>query len=313
MKFKSLLKAIIMMMIIPGLMISAETSQEKHKVGISVGIVPVYATDSGGFPVNNLKPHELKLKINGKEVPFQFINYGINLYSKKRVERERKPATISRKIHVVIIDTLFNTRNGIIKSKKMIKKFIKDDAGRHRFLLLRMSLIRSLENLSEITRDTDTLIAAIDKVDAKPSVLDSVRFTNRLLSRTADESLWDARDPGSPFTLNRDLDRAFYKTATYQYEAMFSKLKYVLTMIKAPKICFLFSEGIARGALMKSSSSLHEGLAARSVMDTTFKETANSSGVYSSRHLKTSPGNCAPDQYCGFNNVWYKPSWRSHA
>lgn len=283
MKLKSFLSIVIVLMILPGLFLSAD---EKHKVGVSVGIVPVYITDSGGFPVNNINPDELKLKINGKTVPFQFINYSIDLFKKKSIQKRKVvPVALSKKIHVVIIDTLFNSRNGIYKSKEMIKKFIRDDAGKHRFLILQLSLLRGLENLTEITRDSKTLIAAIDKVVARPTVLKDTKFTNRLLPRTAEVTLWDARDINGPFNLDRTLDRAFYKTATYQYESMFERVKYLLTMIKAPKICFLFSEGISRGALLNSDSNPYAGLKPRSVLDLTYTETASTSGVYSSRHL----------------------------
>ncbi len=93
-----------------------------------------------------------------------------------------------------------------------------------------------------------------------------------------------------PYTDMRKAEAQFYRHTILQYETFFQRLKYMLTSIKQPKICFLFSEGIAQGALLNSdvdpTADPLQGQAYGSIMDYTFKETNDSSGQYSRRYVQ---------------------------
>ncbi len=181
-KMTVLIVVLSLLLALPGISENKKSGKEKHKVQVSAGIIPVYVTDGDGAPVMNLKKKDFKLLINGRSIPFQFINHSITekaiekKITHKKIIRKKRP---SQKVQVLILDNIFNSRNGMFNSKELMKKMIVADKGRHNFLIVQLDLIKGVKTFSPITRKVSVLMEAIDKITPTPALTRDAEFSKK--------------------------------------------------------------------------------------------------------------------------------------
>jgi VWFA-related protein len=213
----------------------------KHEVAVTRLIIPVFAFDTSGNPVYDLKQDDIKLYINGKPVEissFSRINFQ---YDEEKTKKEKKPKieqeqpVVQERIIFFIFDSMFNSFYGLKNGKKIVEKLVDKDGQQSQFVIMENSLFGGLKLVGGPETDkikVKKLIKAVARVPEFSAVQSDYDITSR-----------------SPLSYNstnkiiRREHRKFEKEKVKIFVEFLSRLKYSLEAIDQPKVIFLISEG----------------------------------------------------------------------
>ncbi len=256
--------------IINGELLCQATEQDPlhYEVSVDVKILPVFAQDSNGIPVYDLKRDEVELLVNGKKHPIsQFTRFAINY-----------DETVSRKLSIdipavqlqevnqperlifIIIDRVFNSLDGLKRSKTIASRLIQDSGPNERFVLLdnhpgaglrflagpeknKELLLRSIKKMSNITQKWDKKLFETNK--GLPGVSRGYNTTYEYGNKNLQK-------------LKKTVETQRYQLNLRLFSQVLTRFKYALQTVTCPKITYLISEGPSRAALEDSSMARYE-------------------------------------------------------
>jgi VWFA-related protein len=238
----------------------------EYDVAVSARIVPVFAVDEKGNPVYDIKKDEIFFYVNGKPVSFRFERFtfrerpGISvsqpvtsLLQREPAVSELNPAEMSRRAIFLIFDSTFNSREGLRRSKKIAARLFQNKSPGDDFILLENTPGGGLKYITGPEDNNDKLNSALKKMNVIPE-----RFHRRLYSKR--EGSIDLSTSGvDPTAIARIGGKLRYKNFARRFTFTLRSLKYALKTISRPKIVFLISEGIQRGAILDSDTRQIDG------------------------------------------------------
>jgi hypothetical protein len=225
-----------------------------YDVKVSMQVIPVFALDSGGKPCFDLKKEELKLSVNGKETPITLFNRYIFTDSKLEKTNKAIPEQLPPQRYVfIIIDSIFNSLTGLRRSKEIARGLVDKLPASDSVILLENNNGSGLKLVGGPTKNKIALKGWIDQIQQLPETRMKMRKRDKLSERLdASQGILSRQDTFS-YALHEHKDREAeemrYKTDMKYFSYVLSRFKYTLASITRPKIVFLISEGISRGAM----------------------------------------------------------------
>jgi len=220
------------------------TSDLKHSLKVEVKIIPLFAVDSHGKPVLDLKKKDLALIINNKKTPFQFYRF-----SSEEITSDSGVKTRKRNI-LIIIDSLFKTEHGFSLSKKIVEKLVEKGFSGDLITLLEISPMAGLRHIYGPSSNKEVLLRKIRDLKQFPDQFFKTPSGRHFpaASRTNEKP----REGTRPLkeNLEQEMDKkivaatqGYSRWATIFYLKTLQKLQYILKMIKDRKLVFLVSQG----------------------------------------------------------------------
>lgn len=231
----------------------------KYNVSVNVVVVPIFAVDTSGNPVYDLKEEELQLFVNNQPTEisaFKRFEFTHEQKSDEKVSGEGNAEIVQpvgERFVFVILDTMFNSLTGFRRSKEIAVKLIKEGEPGDNFVILENSPIGGLKYIGGPEKDGNVLIKKIDDICAPPEKWSKDIYSTRILSENVDvDPMTDPRLESKKWKTVRDSfinsEKLRYQHQVMYFSHVLSQFKYALKTIDKPKIVFLISEGIATGA-----------------------------------------------------------------
>lgn len=245
-----------------------------YSVSVNVMVVPLFAVDTGGNPVYDLKEEEIQLFVNNQPTdiaafkPFEFT-------SEQKVEEKvnmkgtvETVQPIGERFVFVILDTMFNSLTGFRRSKEIAARLIKEGEPGDNFVILENSSIGGLKYIGGPEKDGNVLIKKINDLSAPPEKWSKDIYSSRVLSENLDVNpMTDPRLESMKWKGLRDSlinsEKLRYQHQVQYFSHVLSQFKYALKTIDKPKIVFLISEGIASGAFRDAIGSAESEMSKR--------------------------------------------------
>ena len=230
-----------------------------YNVSVNVMVVPIFAVDTGGNPVYDLKQEELQLFVNNQPTEisaFKRFEFTHEQKGNEKVaghENVEIVQPIGDRFVFVILDTMFNSLTGFRRSKEIAVKLIKEGEPGDNFVILENNPIGGLKYIGGPEKDGNVLIKKIDDICAPPEKWSRDIFSSRILTENVDvDPITDPRLESTKWKPLRDSlinsEKLRYQHQVMYFSHVLSQFKYALKTIDKPKIVFLISEGIATGA-----------------------------------------------------------------
>jgi VWFA-related protein len=247
-RFNSLLKVTGMLWLIAISFLLPAQNDIKYEVSVDAMLVPLFAVDTNGNPVYNLRQEELILHINGKPVGISTFKryefeYGTTI-TKKISPKEIKPIVKPPERAIfIIIDSVFNSSDGLRRSKKIAVDLVNGAPEKDRFIIIENTPGGGLRHLAGPVDDRAYIVKKIKKIALQQSFWMKNLYTTNDLTNIEGSVHYRGMQ-----TSRKSMDKVEYKNMIRRVSRVLSKLKYALKTITKPKIVFLISEGISRGA-----------------------------------------------------------------
>jgi len=231
----------------------------KYKVVVNAMAVPLFAVDTNGNPVFDLKKEELQLYVNDEPVDIlEFRRYEFSHEQKIKEELEagetgKMSQPVQDRVIFIILDTMFNSLTGFRRSKEIAINLIHEGLPRDHFVILENNSVGGLKYIGGSESDKEELIKKIKKLCTSPEKWYDNLFSS---SEVSHKVYYDAfTDPRVETELMASIRNTMINSEKqrYQHQVMYfmrvlSQFKYALKTIDKPKIVFLISEGVASGA-----------------------------------------------------------------
>lgn len=235
----------------------------QYYVSVNVMTIPVFAVDGKGNPVHDLEKNDLELRVNGKAVEIlEFKRYEFGHEETVREEKESLSGAVmadGERVMIIILDSMFNSPVGARRGKEIAINLIREGLPGDSFLLLETSPAVGLRYMAGPEKDAEVLITKIKSLNAASKGLSQDVYANRHLSDNLAQNamtsqLLETPDWKSLVKLNKLSDDLRYRHRVRHFARVLSRFKYALKAIDKPKIVFLVSEGISRGAFKNSGN-----------------------------------------------------------
>ncbi|NIM16872.1 MAG: hypothetical protein GTO45_33220 [Candidatus Aminicenantes bacterium] len=222
---------------------SQEQKQEydaiKHEVSVTRLLIPLFAYDSRGNPVFDLKKEDLRLFIDGKVVEIRDLNLMQFEYSqeitKKIKEKRDRTAQLQDRLIFLVVDTMFNSVYGIRRAKKICKQLIESDSSGIQYVIMENSLFGGLKLLGGPETDKKKLKKFLKKIHMLPDTTTTAWSRNPSITQSTEASArWQ----------KKERDGKIEKERIKYFCEFLASLKYSLQTISQPKMILLISEGI---------------------------------------------------------------------
>ncbi len=261
------------LIVLLGIPFFAQTSQEsidpneslKYRVAVNVIVVPVFAVDSKGNPIYDLKQEELQLYVNDEPIDillFKRYEFGHEQKIKETVESGKSVEAVEQsqdRVIFIILDTMFNSLTGFRRTKEIAVSLINERLPGDHFVVLENNPVGGLKYIGGSDKDAEELIKKIKKLNPTPDKWSSDLHSSRVLRNNISyDPTTDPRLETGKWKSVRDL-HVRSESQRYQHQVRYfthvlSQFKYALKTIDKPKIVFLISEGIALGAFRAALS-----------------------------------------------------------
>ncbi len=285
----------LLLIILALLPLSAAQDWLKYEVKVDALLVPLFAMDNKGNPVTDLTMQDFILHIDGK--PSEITYFKAFKYELKDSGTQVTPipggttpasgpqhgGSPPERVIFIIVDTVFNSGTGIIRSRNIASELITKAPPSDRFILIEFNPANGLKHLGGPNMSRQELLVRLGKVTASNTMWASVKNRNVRNPRLSD------RDPGSiaaarggagdgdvvvkrpsymnnrenpigmeasleKSSLEMDLDKQAYQNSMKLFSRVLARFKYALKTITQPKLVFLISQGVIRGAFTEDVS-----------------------------------------------------------
>jgi VWFA-related protein len=226
----------------------------EYEVSVEAMLVPLFAVDASGSPVYDLKQEELELFVNNKPIEITHFQryefeYDKEITREITIKDKKEPAfrPPDRAIFI-IIDGVFNTSEGLRRTKKIASKLIKGASEGDRFIIIENTFSGGLKHIAGPGGNRDLWLKNIKKIAPLPPPI-----WMRKLYQTNDLTNIEGGSEYRMLTGSRkSIEKIEYKNIVRRSSHILSQFKYALKTITEPKIVFLISEGVAKGAFEES-------------------------------------------------------------
>jgi VWFA-related protein len=238
----------------------------KYEVRVESIIVPVFAIDAKGNPVNDLNKDDLEFFVNGKTIDFHFfpIQFTYETENQTITHKAAKNMPLKRprnRVIIFIVDTMFNSKMGLRRSQDIIKKMLSENFKNDTCLIFENSPGGGIRLIAGPEKNKAIIIKGMSSLRVQPEKYKQFLFKDpddptlpEFLKNPIDKGPVDPKFQAMVNNIE-DLEKARYKYAARRFGYAISKFKYILKTVKEPKLIFLISEGIAKGALYKNYKS----------------------------------------------------------
>lgn len=238
-----------------------QDSQEalKYRVAVNVMVVPIFAVDKKGNPVYDLKEDEIKLFVNDEPtgiMAFKRFEFG---HEEKIVKKTESGETIevaqapTDRFIFIILDTMFNSLTGFKRGKAIAMDLVKKAAPGDNFIILENNPVGGLKYIGGPEKDWKILSKKLNKIAAPPEKWTADMHNSRWINPGVDvnpqtDARMESDNWKSLSRLHVNSESQRYQHQVEHFSRVLGQFKYALKTIDKPKIVFLISEGIARGA-----------------------------------------------------------------
>jgi VWFA-related protein len=248
-----------------------QSNQEplKYEVSVNVIVVPIFAVDGNGQPVYDLKEEELQLFVNDSPTKiaffrrYQFENEEeVSEEVKKEGDEQmpRKPSHVyagaGERVKFIIMDSMFNSSRGFRRSKEIAINLVKEREPGDSFVIIENNAQKGVKYIAGPEEDPDVLIKALKGMKTPIETWSKELYASRkMMDNVGFDSMVDARAEADTFQNvqkhTMDAEKMRYQSDIKRFTNAMSQFKYALKTINKPKVVFLISEGIYRGAFKK--------------------------------------------------------------
>lgn len=160
-----------------------EHKKLEYEVAVHAQIVPMFALDSQGNPIFDLKKEDLELWVNGKPYPIYLLTLHRFEYQEGSPEdqeagqsqvstvprgtptpRKISPITTPKRVIFLIIDIQHQHLKSLDRAKKITEQLIRESYPGDLFILLSYSEGPGLKYLGGIDQDKETLIQKLKQL-----------------------------------------------------------------------------------------------------------------------------------------------------
>ena len=256
---------------------NSNDDQLKYRIEVNAQVIPFFAVDKEGNPVFDIEEKDIELVINKKTYPFaSFSRYKFHSEQPQSESSTVDKSRIYPERYVfIIIDKIFNSEDGLRRSKTIVTEIIKRSSAKDAFVLLLNTPGSGLRYLLGPERDMNKLRQAIEKISLQTEGDTALREANRKLQRSKSR-IAGFLDAGTTLSASHDkFSGSSYGEATYRerqlalsdveiaklglkqnlktFNRALVSLSYALRTITSSKIVYLISEGIPIGVLKGGS------------------------------------------------------------
>ncbi len=249
-----------------------QSNQEplKYEVAVNVIVVPIFAVDSKGQPVYDLKEEELELFVNDEPVDIAFFRRyefeneeEVSEVAKKEPaegEVQRKPSQVysgaGERVKFIIMDSMFNSSQGFRRSKEIAINLVKEREPGDSFVIVENTAQSGIKYIAGPEEDPEKLLKELNQMKTPIDTWSKELYASRkMMDNVAFNSMVDARAEAETFKNvqkhTMDADKMRYQSDIKRFTTAMSQFKYALKTINKPKVVFLISEGVYRGAFKK--------------------------------------------------------------
>jgi VWFA-related protein len=233
-----------------------------EKVSVEWWVIPVFAVDSTGKSITDLKETDIQLKVNNKIIPtFTLIKKNFTTSETPDAGQTKTPQTppppnIQNRTRNVFLlfDTALSTKESTQKAKDIAKRIVSEARKNTRFFIMTIEPFAGLAYAGGQTGDKKKLLDIIEKgVKSKPN--SRVPDINEIIVETGGKfTKYDANDK----RFLRTSIGKYYKRKSKNFVRSFESLYYALNAIKDNKFVYLFTEGISNAVLDTDSGNRSE-------------------------------------------------------
>lgn len=230
-----------------------QTDQEiTYKVSVNVMLIPVFVTGSDGNPVFDLEKEDFELYANGTPVEIShFIRFDFEHVQEVTGEvsvKAQKPALKNPPLRAVfiILDSVFNDFYSYNRGKKIAIDMVKNSSPGDMFTVVENTAGGGIRYIGGSDISKKKLISRLKKLKLPTAKWNKSLFWCQEWNYEADT---DAYDPVMTTAFYRKrFEKMMYRNETSHFSDALSRFKYALKTITRPKVVFLLSQGISRGA-----------------------------------------------------------------
>lgn len=146
----------------------------------------------------------------------------------------------------VIVDTVFNSRNGLRRSREIIRRLVETCNGNDSFVLLENSASGGLKHLLGPEKQKSEIISFLNKYRPKREM-----WINNLFSKNDLTNIQGGAAFNTYNSSQRKFEQMRYKNAIKRLGESLSGIKYALKTINRAKLTFLISEGPANKSFIE--------------------------------------------------------------
>lgn len=242
-------KAAIFLLLMMGIVMWAQEPLS-YEVSVDAMLVPLFVVDSKGNPVYDLAREELELYVNGTPMEitwFKRFEFEYDKVTNREVAVKKEPVLKPPdRIIFIIIDGVFNSSPGLRRSKKIAVDIIKEGGEGDRFVIVQNTPSGGIKHIAGPGGTREFLIKKVKKIIPMNAVWKRGLFSGGGIY---------GRRSGSDLktTFRGQLEVMEYQKSVKRLGLVLARFKYVLKTITRPKIVFLISEGISKGAFEENS------------------------------------------------------------
>ena len=222
----------------------AEKTQDKtlqYDVSVDAKVIPLFASDKFGNPVDDLSESEIRVQLNGIEIPIS----AFKRFQIKKNLKEAQPIIPDRMIFV-IVDTVFNSRNGLRRSREIIRRLVETCNGNDSFVLLENSASGGLKYLLGPEKQRSEIYSFLKKYRPRREI-----WLNNLFSKNDLTNIQGGPAFNTYSSSQRKFEQMRYRNAIKRLGKSLSRIKYALKTIDRAKLTFLISEGPANKSFIE--------------------------------------------------------------
>lgn len=247
-------------------LISLFPSQDtlKYKINVDIQTVPFFAIDARGNPVFDLEKEDIQLFVNGKPYEIYYLSKteiqerkeAPAVKSEVKRERAQQAAINEQRIKLIIIDTVFNSKTGIRRSKKIAVELVNNKSDNDRFIIL-LNTHAGIKYVIGPEANGEVIVRRIKKLNPL-----SDKYSKKIFLAEGSSNNWmissdyDGGHSNMTPRVEKMSEELRYKTNVRRFSKNLAGFKSALRQITSAKIVFLFSEGIKKGAFLESISSI---------------------------------------------------------
>lgn len=247
----------------------------KYRVSVNALVVPMFAVDKQNQPVFDLKKEDIQLTIAGKQVDFTMFSR--HNFATQTVDQTKRPAQFQNRYIFIIIDTMFVSRTGFRRAKKIAARLLETGSKGDIFVIFENNPVKGLTLLAGPKLENKKKIWLVKQLKRGVGRWATQLFESRDMSNNVDFSIvtdfrLETEKLRQLWRNTLEMEREIYKHRLQDFSRSLSKFRYLLNTINLPKVVFLISEGTSRGAFKnKAESMVPNATASDTVTETGFE------------------------------------------
>jgi len=228
-----------------------------ENIKVEEWIVPIYAVDSRGNSVTDLKNDDIELYVNNHK--FSHFNF---IRRKFLTENDQKPEWFKskkeEKIVILVFDSALSKSPSIMKSKAIAEQLVSRSNKDTKFIIFKIEGFQGLSYLGGPSNDKQRINKIIKK-----------KIVGRDNQRSVTSGVDDSESEKSKYQHDEQIffllqQTKYLSDKSSQFAASFQSLYYAITNIAGTKFIYLFSEGISNSSWARGDT--HASIMAKNLL-----------------------------------------------